>query len=223
MHPAHLSVDLGLLILAAYLIGSVPFGLMVGLSKGVDVRLAGSRNIGASNVGRLLGRPYFFGVLGLDAAKALVPVVAATAVVHAAGPERGPAVYGLWMGVGFAAILGHMFSVYLGFRGGKGVASTAGALLGFWPYFTLPAVIMISVFVVVFLRTRYISLGSMAGAVTFPVSYLALGLMLGWGPLGPQWPLMAFSVVLAALVVGRHRSNIGRLLAGTENRAVRKA
>ena len=213
---------LGLLIVAAYLAGSVPFGLLVGLAKGVDVRTGGSKNIGASNVGRLLGRRFFWAVFGLDACKGLLPTLAATAVVGTAGVPLSPAVYGAWVGVGLAAIVGHMFSLFLGFRGGKGVATTAGALLGIWPYLTLPCGVMLVVFAVLFFGTRYISVGSMGGAAAFPVSYVTLGLVLGWGPFGVQWPFTAFSVLIAVLVVYKHRTNIARLLAGTENRAVRR-
>ena len=216
-----LPVVLAVLVVSAYVAGSIPFGLLIGLANGVDVRRSGSNNIGASNVGRLLGRRFFWIVFVLDAAKALLPMLAATVAVHVASVVPDAAVYGLWMAVGLAAIVGHMFSLFLGFRGGKGVATTAGALLGLWPYLTLPCLVMIGVFAVVFRTTRYISVGSMAGAMTFPLSYIGLGLAFGWRPFGPQWPLAAFSVLVPALVVFKHRTNITRLRAGTENRASR--
>ena len=216
-------IALALLVTAAFLAGSVPFGLIVGLSRGVDVRRAGSNNIGASNVGRLLGRRFFFLVLGLDAAKGLLPMLIASAVVRAGHAAATPAVYGLWMAVGFAAIVGHMFSPLLKFRGGKGVATMAGVLLGLWPFYTYPALVMLGVFLTLFLSTGYISLGSIGAAVTFPISYLALALMLGWSPIGQQWPLMGFSIVVAVLVIYKHRGNIARLRAGTENRSKRPA
>jgi glycerol-3-phosphate acyltransferase PlsY len=221
MTGPQLHLALGLLIPAAYMAGSIPFGLLIGLARGVDVRTAGSRNIGASNVGRLLGRRYFWAVFLLDAGKALVPMLAASLAVRAADAPPDAGLYGLWMAVGLAAIVGHMFSVLLRFRGGKGVATTAGALLGLWPYLTLPALVMLAVFVVVFRATRYVSLGSIAAALTFPVSYVGLGLALNWRPFGPQWPFTLFSVVVAALVTYKHRTNMARLRAGTENRAAR--
>ncbi len=209
-------------IAGAYVAGSIPFGLLIGLANGVDVRTAGSGNIGASNVGRLLGRRFFFLVFACDALKGLAPMLAAAEVVATAWPHGDvpDRVYGLWLGVAFAAIAGHMFSLFLRFKGGKGVATTAGALLGLWPYYTLPAVGMIAVFLVLYRTTRYISVGSMAGAASFPLWYVGIGLPAGWDPLGrQQWPLLAFSVVVAALIVLKHRSNLARLWAGTENRA----
>ena len=221
MTAATAELSLSALIVLAYGLGSVPFGLIVGLARGVDVRTAGSGNIGASNVGRLLGRRFFALVFTLDALKGLVPMLAAAAVVGRAWPDgRVPqGVYGLWLGIAFAAIAGHMFSLFLGFKGGKGVATTAGALLGLWPYYTLPTVGMVAVFLVLLRATRYISVGSIVGTASFPLWYLGLGLALGWDPLGRQWPLLAFTVVVAGLVVFQHRSNIARLRAGTENRA----
>ena len=209
---------LAVLVLVAYVAGSVPFGLLVGLSRGVDVRTAGSNNIGASNVGRLLGRRFFWVVFVLDASKGLLPMGVASAIVHHSDRPATPGVYGLWMAVGFAAIVGHMFSLFLHFRGGKGVATTAGVVLGLWPYYTFAGLIMIATFGVLLAATRYISVGSMAGAIMFPISYVGLGLWRGWGPFGPQWPLTAFSVAVAVLVVYKHRTNIARLRAGTENR-----
>jgi glycerol-3-phosphate acyltransferase PlsY len=219
MTGSNLLLSLGLLVVIAYVCGSVPFGLLIGKAKGIDVRTAGSKNIGASNVGRLLGRRFFWIVFLLDAAKALLPTLAATLLIRSAGTTVTAAVYGLWMGVGLAAIVGHMFSLFLKFSGGKGVATTAGALFGVWPFLTLPCVVMVTVFAVLFRATRYISVGSMAGAVTFPVSYIGLGLVLGWHPFGAQWPFTAFSLLVPALVIYKHRANIARLIAGTENRA----
>ena len=210
------------LIAVAYVAGSVPFGLLVGLANGVDVRTAGSGNIGATNVGRLLGRRFFVVVFACDALKGLVPMLVAARVIGRTWPEGTvpDGVYGLWLGVAFAAIGGHMFSLFLRFKGGKGVATTAGALLGLWPYYTLPAVGMIAVFVVLYRTTRYISVGSVAGSASFPLWYVGIGLAAGWDPLGrQQWPLLAFSVVVAGLIVFKHRSNLARLWAGTENRA----
>src|SRR3954463_13561751 len=158
----------------AYLVGSIPFGLIVGLAKGVDPRTAGSGNIGATNVARLLGRKFFFLVFFLDMLKSMVPMMIASAIVHRIPPEQRDAqVYLLWLLVGFAAVLGHMFSVFLKFKGGKGVATSAGVMLGLFPYFTLPGVITVLVFIVVFVTFRYVSLGSIASAIAFPILYFA--------------------------------------------------
>src|SRR4051794_27530067 len=205
------------LVPAAYLLGSVPFGLLVGLARGVDVRQAGSGNIGATNVGRLLGGKWFAVVFVLDLLKGLAPMLAAGAVVRFAVAD--PLTAGLWLGVGFAAIVGHMFSLFLGFRGGKGVATSTGVILGLWPWYTLPGLAAAGVFGVVFWRTRIVSLGSILGAVAFPLAYvLVAGLGWGWPTLGRQWPLLAFAVLMAGLIVYKHRANIARLRAGTELR-----
>ena len=212
-------LSLLLLIPVAYLVGSIPFGLIVGLAKGVDPRTAGSGNIGATNVARLLGKQWFFVVFILDMCKSLIPMLIASAIAHRiADEQRDWTIYLLWLLVGFAAVLGHMFSVFLKFTGGKGVATSAGVMLGLWPYFTLPGAIAIGVFLLVFFAWRYISLGSIVGAVTVPIAYLLIGRARGWPVFASQLPLLIFSAVMALLIIYKHRANIARLRAGTENR-----
>ena len=212
-------VSLLLLIPLAYLVGSIPFGLIVGLAKGVDPRKGGSGNIGATNVARLLGKKFFFLVFTLDMCKSLVPMLIASAIAHRI-PEgqRDWRIYLLWLLVGFAAVLGHMFSVFLKFKGGKGVATSTGVVLGLWPYFTWPGMVAVVVFIVVFYAWRYISLGSIVGALTVPTAYLLIGQARGWPVFGSQLPLLIFGTLLALLIIYKHRSNIGRLRAGTEPR-----
>ena len=208
-----------ILIPLAYLIGSIPFGLIVGLAKGVDPRKGGSGNIGATNVARLLGKKWFFVVFTLDMCKSLLPMLIASAIAHRIADEsRDWTVYLFWLLVGFAAVLGHMFSVFLRFKGGKGVATSAGVMLGLWPYFTGPGLVAIGVFIVVFYIWRYISLGSIIGAATFPIAYLIIGTMRGWPVFESQLPLLIFGVLMALLIIYKHRANIARLRAGTENR-----
>jgi glycerol-3-phosphate acyltransferase PlsY len=216
-----MSPQLSLLILIplAYLVGSIPFGLIVGLAKGVDPRTGGSGNIGATNVARLLGKRWFFVVFTLDMCKSLVPMLIASAIAHRIPEEqRDWTIYLLWLLVGFAAVLGHMYSVFLKFKGGKGVATSAGVMLGLWPYFTLPGAIAIGVFLIVFFMWRYISLGSIIGAATVPIAYLLIGRARGWPVFESQLPLVIFSVIMAGLIIYKHRANIARLRAGTENR-----
>ena len=209
-----------ILIPVAYLIGSIPFGLIVGLSKGVDPRKAGSGNIGATNVGRLLGGKYFALVFTLDLLKGLVPTAVAAVLLHrAALTERD---FLLWLLVGFAAIVGHMFSLFLKLKGGKGVATSAGVLLGVWPYFTLPGAIAILTWVVLFKATRYVSVASMAGAAVFPLAYEVVGLAMPWPIFTEQLPLLIFACLVAFLIIYKHRGNIARLRAGTESRFVPK-
>jgi glycerol-3-phosphate acyltransferase PlsY len=205
------------LIVFSYFLGSIPFGLVVGLAKGVDVRSAGSGNIGATNVGRLLGKKFFFLVFFLDMSKGLLPMLAGAIIVRRSTSGSGADML-LLLGIGLAAILGHMFSVFLRFKGGKGVATSAGVILGLWPYFTLPGAVTILIFVIVVYLTRYISVGSIAAAGCFPVLYLGMGLSWGWDPLGRQLPLLGFAVIVAAMITYKHRTNISRLRAGTENR-----
>ena len=210
-----------LVILAgvAYFIGSIPFGLIVGKLKGIDVREHGSKNIGATNVGRLLGKRYFFLVTLLDALKSMLPLIAAS-VVMAGVPEheRFPLLYAVWIGVGVSAMLGHIFSIFLGFKGGKGVATSAGIVLGLWPYYTIAGVLTISLFILIVYITRYISVGSILASAMFPVFYILLGLSRGWPVFGTQWPLLAMAVGVALLILIRHRENLKRLRAGTEKK-----
>lgn len=205
-----------LLLPAAYLLGSVPFGLIVGLAKGVDPRRAGSGNIGATNVGRLLGGRYFAIVFLLDMLKGLLPMTAAAIVLH--GAARTQIEYLLWLLGGFAAISGHMFSIFLKFKGGKGVATAAGVALGVFPYYTIPAVIALASFAAVFKITRIVSLASMTGAVVLPTAYVIIGLLAHWDIFGTQLPLLLFALLLSGMIIYRHRSNISRLRAGTESR-----
>jgi glycerol-3-phosphate acyltransferase PlsY len=218
MTPTHVFY---VLIPIAYLIGSIPFGLIVGLMRGVDVRKAGSGNIGATNVARVLGKKFFFVVFFLDMLKSLVPMAIASALASHMD-QRDPRVYLLWLCVGLVAVLGHMFSVFLRFKGGKGVATSAGVMLGLWPYFTLPGVLAIAIFIIVFMITRYVSLGSIIGACAFPILYGIVGGLRGWNLLHAQLPLLIFAILMALLIVYKHRTNIQRLLAGTENRFVKK-
>jgi acyl phosphate:glycerol-3-phosphate acyltransferase len=208
------------LTLLAYLLGSVPFGLLVGKARGVDVRKAGSGNIGATNVARLLGVRFFFIVFTLDLLKGLVPVLIAGLLLASYRP-LGMLDYMLWLGVGCAAILGHMFSVFLGFHGGKGVATSAGVILGVFPYFTLPALGAVALWIVLFKLTRYISVASIVAAAAFPVLFLVFGLIQNRPVFEDQLVLLLFGVMMAVLVIVRHRSNIARLRAGTEPRAAR--
>ena len=207
---------IAILIVASYLLGSVPFGLMVGQAKGIDPRQAGSGNIGATNLGRLLGKKFFFLVFALDMLKGMLPVIAAGILLH--DRPDSPRKFALWLLVAFATIAGHMFSVFLGFKGGKGVATSCGVLLGLWPYYTLPGVVALVVFIVTFKTTRYVSLGSILASLSFPLAYVAIGLAMKWPVFGAQVPLLVFALLIAAMIVVKHRTNIARLRAGTEPR-----
>jgi glycerol-3-phosphate acyltransferase PlsY len=210
---------LAILVPSAYLAGSIPFGLIVGLSKGIDPRKAGSGNIGATNVGRLLGGKFFAIVFVLDLLKGFVPTLVAGVLLsrQAAGPQ----LYGMWLCVAFAAIAGHMFSVFLSFKGGKGVATSLGVVLGVWPFYTIAGVIAGLTWAAIFWRTRIVSMASIIAAIVFPLAYAGVGAATRWPILGAQWPLLAFAVFVAVMIVWKHRGNIARLRAGTENRFAR--
>jgi glycerol-3-phosphate acyltransferase PlsY len=204
-------LDAGLLLIG-YLAGALPIGLAIGRLRGVDLRQHGSRNIGATNAGRVLGRPWFFVVFLLDFAKAFGPAVAARRFASGAmAPET------LALLVGVAAVLGHVFPVFLGFRGGKGVATAAGAFVAVAPAAAGAAWLA---WLLVFLLTRIVSAASLAAAVALPVACFLL----------PQWrqevavgvPVQVAAVSISVLIVARHRANIGRLLRGEEPRAVRR-
>ena len=204
----------------AYLIGSIPFGLIVAQTRGIDPRTAGSGNIGATNVGRLLGGRFFAIVFILDLLKGLLPTVAAGALLaHFRGSSAGYRApdYLLWLLVAFAAICGHMFSIFLHFKGGKGVATSAGVILGVFPYFTVAALVAIVVFLILLKTTRYMSIASMGGSMAFPAAYLAFGLARRWPVFAEQLPLLLFAVLIALMIVYKHRGNLARLRAGTEN------
>ncbi len=210
-----IEAQLALLAVAAYFVGAIPFGLLVGKAKGIDPRTQGSGNIGATNVGRLLGGKFFALVFTLDLLKGLLPMLAGAYLVRSYDLQSKP--YLLWMLVGAAAIAGHLFPIYLKFKGGKGVATSAGVLLGLWPFYTLPGFIVIGVFLVVFLISRTVSLGSILGALAFAPTYALFGLWRGWPITREQLPLLIFAIVMSLLITWKHRTNIKRLLAGTEH------
>lgn len=204
--------------LAAYVVGSIPFGMMIAKAHGVDLRKAGSGNVGATNVGRVIGRKWGYACFLLDLAKGFLPAFIAVMVVRPdAGQSPTPLEQAVWLGAGLGAILGHVFSFWLGFRGGKGVATALGVLLGVWPYFTVAGLCTFAVWIAVTLISRYVSLGSIVAAVAF----LPLFAVFNW-PIGRYWPLVIFGAAMAALIVVRHRGNIGRLIAGTENKIGQK-
>ena len=196
-------------VLAAYLLGSIPFGyLLVRLFVGGDVRETGSGGTGATNVTRRAGKGVGVLTLLLDLLKGAAAVLAARALL---GAGEGA---GWWVcAAGAAAVLGHVFPVWLRFRGGKGVATGLGVFLVLAPFATL---CVLFVFVVVVGLWRYVSLGSMVAAALLPLAVWALG-ALGVGDRATR-PLLALSVLGAALIVLMHRANVGRLLRGEESR-----
>ena len=193
-------------LLTSYLLGAVPTSYLAGrIFRGIDLREHGSRNLGATNLYRVLGWRFAVPVALFDAAKGLVPVVAL------APRASGSPLFALVCGL--TAVAGHVFSVFVGFKGGKGVATAAGVMLGLFPAALGLAAV---VWVALVYRTGYVSVGSMAAAALFPAAV--------WLLERPEQPLMFWLVVgLALAIVWLHRANIGRLLRGTENRFGRRA
>ena len=191
-----------LVLVGAYLLGSLSFATMlVRLFRGVDVRELGSGNAGATNVLRTSGRPLAAATMALDVAKGAVAVLLMGLVTF--DPR--------WTGLAaVAAVLGHMFPVFFGFRGGKGVATAIGAFLVLGP---LAVAIVLAVFALVVGLTRYVSLGSITAACLLPLALRVLG---------AHDAVVLTGVVVAALLLFSHRANIRRLLDGTERKLGRK-
>jgi len=204
-----------ILIICAYLLGSVPFGVIIAKAHGKDLRTIGSGNIGATNVSRALGKKWAYFCFFLDVLKGLVPMLVVTKLISS---PPGIAELFLWLAVGCAAILGHMFSIYIGFKGGKGVATSFGVALGLWPYYTVCSLLSFAIWAVVVLIWRYISLASITASIAFPiVLILAITLSPGWD-FGNLWPLLIAATLIPIMVIIRHRTNIKRLMGGTERR-----
>ncbi|MEM1354715.1 MAG: glycerol-3-phosphate 1-O-acyltransferase PlsY [Planctomycetota bacterium] len=200
----------------AYLLGSVSFALMLGRIKGLDIRTFGSGNVGATNLGRALGGGWFIACTLLDMGKGLIPVVGYRVSLFAMGvPVDTSLDMLLWLAIGMTAVVGHVLPVFLKFKGGKGVATSAGALFGFWPVLTVPAVGAFVIWFIVTKATAYIGLASVAAAAALPIFTLIFGLSMGYAP-GIVGVTSGVSTLLALMVIVRHRSNITRLRAGTE-------
>ena len=197
-------------ILAAYLVGGIPFGFLIGKMRGVDVRTVGSKNIGATNVFRTVGKKWGVLAFACDVLKGLIPTLLAKQ--WALDPELPPD--GSWfpLVVGVMCVVGHMLTPYMKFRGGKGVATAFGMLLGLAPALVGSA---FALFTVVFALSHYISLGSISAAAFLMVAvwFPILGTE-GWRNL-PQCVLVT---LMAAFVIFKHRANIGRLISGTESK-----
>ncbi|MBI4601974.1 MAG: glycerol-3-phosphate 1-O-acyltransferase PlsY [Planctomycetes bacterium] len=197
-----------LLLLGSYLLGSVPFAFLLGLARGVDIRKVGSGNIGATNLSRALGRRWGAAAFALDFAKGLLPALAAASLERGGLASLGTA--GLVPALaGLAAILGHVFPVYLRFRGGKGVATTFGVMAGLSWLSTLAAG---AVWGVLYLATRTVSVASIAAALALPAAVAVVERSRGAG----YAIVLGFASAMSVLVIVRHRANIARLLRGEE-------
>jgi acyl phosphate:glycerol-3-phosphate acyltransferase len=231
-------MQLWLCPLLAFLLGSIPFGLIIARSRGIDIRAQGSGNIGATNVLRVMGKKFGIPCLLLDMLKGVIPTMLAITLIRFHGQATGMAIAPLLPHThvfpqdqqftaqllvvicGLLAILGHNYSPWVGFKGGKGIATSAGVLIAMMP---AAIVILLGVWLLVFLVSRYVSLASVTAAAVLPLITL-------WGSWhhgriqDGTWnkPLFAFTIVIAVLAIWKHRSNIQRLREGTENRFERK-
>ena len=235
--------------LLAFASGAIPFGLIIGKSRGIDIREHGSGNIGATNVLRVLGKKYGLPCFLLDALKGFIPVVLAYNLIQIDGEApsfRHLAILDhiattVTAGQQFqaqlvrvitalAAVLGHTFTPFAGFKGGKGVATSGGVLLALMP---AAVVILLAIWWIVFKLTRYVSLASIVAAAALPLlTHLGArfhhinndkSLQTLWEAGTWNRPLFYFSVTIALLVILKHRTNIVRLMSGTENRFEKSA
>jgi glycerol-3-phosphate acyltransferase PlsY len=198
-------MPLGLALLASYLLGAIPTSYLAGkFFRGIDLRQHGSGNLGATNLYRTLGAKFAVPVALFDMAKGAVPVLVIAPLVSS---SRYFAVL-----CGIMAVLGHVFSVFVRFRGGKGVATASGVMLGLTPWAVLVA---LAVWLIVLRLSGYVSLGSMVGAIVLPVA--------AWFLHPLQRDIIWIQVLVALAIIWLHRANIKRLLAGTENRFGRRA
>ena len=199
---------------SAFLCGTLPSAVWLGRIRGVDIRREGSGNPGASNLGRVCGRPWGVACFIVDLLKGLLPVLGYGAVV--AGDGWGWSVG--WVGVAVAAVLGHVLNPWLGFRGGKGVATGLGAVLGFWPALTAAGLAAFTVWLACMLRWGYVGLASVVAAAVAPLLVAVACWWFAW-PLPRAVPVLAMVTALATMILVRHRKNLQRLRAGTEQRA----
>ncbi len=228
-------MQLWLCPLIAFLLGSIPFGLIIAKAKGVNIREHGSGNIGATNVLRVLGKKYGISCLLLDSLKGFVPTVIAISLIQFDGMANPMAITALaslaqefpmanaqifQVIAGLCAILGHNYSPWVGFKGGKGIATSAGVLIAMMP---AAIIILIVIWGLTFLTTRYVSLASIIAAASLPLITLSGSWFHGKIQDG-TWnqALFTFSVIIATLAIWKHRSNIARLRDGTEHRFTRK-
>lgn len=183
-------------LVVAYLLGAIPFGYLAGRARGVDIRTVGSKNVGATNVFRTLGKPIGVAVMVADIAKGVVAVLVARVLVDDPWPLVAAG----------AAVAGHVYPVWLGFRGGKGVAVGAGVAIGLVPW---AAAVLVPAWVLVIAITRYVSLGSILAAAAFTPVVWAFGY---------DWPTLIFAGLISLAVLWRHRGNMARLIRGEELR-----
>jgi len=201
-----------LIAIVSYLIGSIPSGYLVARRQGVDIRQYGSRNIGATNVLRVMGKKWGYLVFLCDSFKGFLAVK--LGMVIAAHSLLSPVLGGVIAAI--ACILGHNYTIWLGFKGGKGIATSGGVVLALFPITVVCCMALI--WFVVFYVGKYVSLASIAAAVALPFAVFLIVAKTG----AEFWILFCFSVLIGALAVWRHQANIVRLMNGTESQFGKK-
>jgi acyl phosphate:glycerol-3-phosphate acyltransferase len=201
-------------VIGSYLLGSIPFGYLAGRIGGIDIRKCGSGNVGATNVMRTLGKSYGYPVFVADFLKGFGAVKMSLLIATRVQSEwNSPEMFGILAAI--SGVIGHSFPVWLRFKGGKGVATSAGALFALAP---VAALIGAAIWILTFWLTRYVSVASVAAAAALPLIIL----ITTWLSEHGGKSLFYSSVCLAAVVIWRHRSNLSRLIRGTEPRFTRK-
>jgi glycerol-3-phosphate acyltransferase PlsY len=195
-------------IIGSYLVGSIPSGMVIGKLRGIDIREYGSGNIGTTNVLRTLGARFGAIVLVADVLKGVIAVLLARYIIETPTGE---------MAAGFAAVAGHDWSLFLKFKGGRGVATSLGALLPMAMPAPLTGVVGLAVFILITVASRYVSLASMGGSVA---AVVAMAVFVGLDRV--PWQYLVYIVVVVALIIYQHRDNIARLRAGTESKMGQK-
>jgi glycerol-3-phosphate acyltransferase PlsY len=207
-------LTLAVVLIGSYLLGSIPFGYLAGRIARIDIRNCGSGNVGATNVIRTLGKGYGYPVFALDFLKGFGAVKISIMIATQAQSEwNSPEMFGIVAAI--SSVLGHSFPVWLGFKGGKGVATSAGAFFALAP---IAVLVGVAIWILTFWLTRYVSVASIAAAAALPLIIL----ITTWLSRTTEKLLFYSSVCLAAVVIWRHRSNLSRLMRGTEPRFTRK-
>ena len=210
-------LDWTIAVVLSYLAGSIPFGVLIAKTKGVNIREHGSNNIGATNVGRVLGKKYGVICFCLDVLKGAVPVAIVGCMAKLFGQpieEMPTNAMLLWICIALAALLGHMYSPWLKFGGGKGVATTFGGMVVMWPLLTFPVLIAMLAWLITCAISKIVSLASLAAALA--LFCVAVTLVLLDSTIEHAWPLAAVTGLIALMVLWKHRSNIVRILRGEE-------
>jgi acyl phosphate:glycerol-3-phosphate acyltransferase len=203
--------------LLSYLAGSVPFGVLIANFKGINIREHGSKNIGATNVGRVLGKKFGLICFFLDVLKGAVPVFVVGLVASLFGQpleQTNTTEMLLWICIALASLLGHMYSIFLRFGGGKGVATTFGGMVAMWPLLTIPVMLAFVAWVITVKGSKMVSLASLVAALVLFADSVAIVLLKS--TIQHAWPLLAVTGLIACMVFWKHRSNISRILRGEE-------